>query len=79
MAKPHTRNVAGYKMKKLTNAVYQQDLTRGKRRWFIRFITRNKKGFHWRYTPPFEAGEAPQDTSLKSFPTLTDAVITANE
>lgn len=79
MTKLHTRNVAGHKVKKISNAVYQQDLPKGKRRWFIRFSTRNKKGFHWRYTPPFAQGEAPQDTSLKSFSTLTDAVITANE
>lgn len=79
MPKQHTRNVAGYKVSKVSNAVYQQDLDNGKIRWFVRFKTKNEQGYHWRYTPPFALDETTDKTSSKSYLTLTACVMAANK
>jgi hypothetical protein len=81
----HTRNVAGVKLTKISNAVYEQQLPKGKRRWFVRFQKEGSakhnhwitRGGLWAYTMPFV--DTPRQVSTKRFELLTDAVLTANK
>jgi len=74
----HYRNVAGYKLRQIGRAVYEQTLPDGKLRWFVRLRVKGTKKDFWRYTKTFNEGETPQNVSRK-FDTLTDAVIAANK
>lgn len=79
----HTRNVAGHKLTKVTNAVYRQDCGDGKYRLFIRYFERVKrigkpKDFYWRYTPITDEQSVIDKQSKQSYPTLTAAVMAVN-
>lgn len=76
----HTRNVAGYKLKQISRAVYEQTLEDGSNRWFVHFrMPGHTKELYWRYTELFNDDETPKHTSKNKFDTLTDAVLAANK
>ncbi|MEM9954361.1 MAG: hypothetical protein AAF846_22310 [Chloroflexota bacterium] len=77
MAKNHTRNVAGHQLSQVTKSVYKQEFGNGTFRLFIKF-RRKRNEYVWRYTEVGDDSAFPDKWSIKSYPTLTDAVIAVN-
>ncbi|MEO1289078.1 MAG: hypothetical protein AAFV93_15040 [Chloroflexota bacterium] len=77
MDRKHTRNIAGYQLQQVTKAVYKQVFQDGTYRLFIKF-RRKRNQFVWRYTQVTDDESFPDEWSIKSYPTLTDAVIAVN-
>lgn len=75
----HTRNVAGYQLQKVTNAVYKQIFGDGTYRLFVRLRKQGQRNqFVWRYTRVGDDETSPDEWSLQSYPTLTAAVMAVN-